>query len=94
MDAARELGYRPNAIARSLISGRSRMIGLLAAYLDNPFYASVLERLARALQARNYHTLLFMSGARRSRSSITETVGLSSRRRSDGIGNPVLRACP
>jgi len=61
MQAARELGYRPNAIARSLISGRSRMIGLVAAYLDNQFYPVVLERLARALQARGYHTLLFIS---------------------------------
>ena len=61
MEAAREMGYRPNAIARSLISGRSRMIGLVAAYLDNQFYPIVLERLARALQARGYHTLLFIS---------------------------------
>jgi len=61
MEAARELGYRPNAIARSLISGRSRMIGLVAAYLDNQFYPIVLERLARALQDRDYHTLLFIS---------------------------------
>ncbi len=60
MQAARELEYRPNAIARSLISGRSRMIGLLAAYLDNQFYPIVLERLARALQARGYHTLLMI----------------------------------
>jgi len=61
MDAAKELGYRPNAIARSLISGRSRMIGLVATYLDNQFYPVVLERLARALQDRDYHTLLFIS---------------------------------
>jgi len=60
LEAADALGYRPNAIARSLISGRSRMIGLLAAYLDNEFYPIVLERLARALQARGYHTLLFI----------------------------------
>jgi len=63
MQAAQELGYRPNAIARSLISGRSRMIGLLAAYLDNQFYSIVMERLARALQARGYHTLLFITDA-------------------------------
>jgi DNA-binding LacI/PurR family transcriptional regulator len=61
MAAAKELGYRPNAIARSLISGRSRMIGLLAAYLDNQFYPIVLERLARALQVNDYHTLLFIA---------------------------------
>ena len=33
--AARELGYRPNTLARSLSTGRSRTIGLIVAYLDN-----------------------------------------------------------
>lgn len=61
LEAAHTLGYRPNAIARSLISGRSRMIGLLAGYMDNPFYARVLDGLARALQAHGYHTLLFVT---------------------------------
>ena len=34
--AAAELGYRPNVLARSLITGRSRIIGLVVAYLDWP----------------------------------------------------------
>ena len=60
-DAAEKLGYRPNALARSLISGRSRIIGVLVAYLDNQFYPGVLERLSRLLQARGYRVMLFMS---------------------------------
>ena len=59
--AARELGYRPNALARAVISGKSGIIGVLVAYLDNQFYPVVIEKLSRALQARGYHTLLFMS---------------------------------
>lgn len=59
--AARELGYRPNALARAMTSGRSRLIALLAAYLDNHFYPIVLEQLSRALQGRGYHVLLFMT---------------------------------
>lgn len=59
--AAEELGYRPNVLARSLITGRSRIIGLVVAYLDNQFYPDALERLSRALQARGYHVLVFMS---------------------------------
>ncbi len=59
--AARQLGYRPNAIARAMISGRSRLIAVLAAYLDNQFYPIVLEQLSRALQERGYHVLLFMT---------------------------------
>ncbi len=61
MAAARELGYRPNALARAMISGRSGMIAVVVAYLDNHFYPVVLEQLSRALQARGLHTLLFMT---------------------------------
>jgi DNA-binding LacI/PurR family transcriptional regulator len=60
--AAAELGYRPNILARSLITGRSRIIGLVVAYLDNPFYPDALERLSAALQARGYHILVFLAG--------------------------------
>lgn len=60
--AAQQLGYRPNAIARAMISGRSRLVALLVAYLDNHFYPLVLEKLAHELQARGYQVLLFMTG--------------------------------
>lgn len=57
--AATALGYRPNAIARSLITSRSRMIGVVMAYLDNQFYPDVLEALGERLQERGYQVLLF-----------------------------------
>lgn len=60
LKAAEELGYRPNPIARAMITGKSRIIGLLVAYLDNQFYPVALERLSHALQARGYHILVFM----------------------------------
>ena len=59
--AAEELGYRPNVLARSLITGRTRMIGLVVAYLENQFYPVVLELLSRALQNKGYHILIFMA---------------------------------
>lgn len=60
--AAAELGYRPNVLARSLKAGRSRMIGIVVAYLDNPFYPDALEKFSKTLQARGYHALVFMAG--------------------------------
>ena len=33
--AAEELGYRPNSLARAMVSGRSRIIGLVVACLNN-----------------------------------------------------------
>ena len=59
--AAEELGYRPNVLARSLITGRTRIIGLVVAYLENQFYPMALELLSRALQVRGYHILVFMA---------------------------------
>ncbi len=60
-EAASALGYRPNVLARSLITGKSRMIGLVVAYLDNYFYPEALEKLSNALQAEGYHVLMFMA---------------------------------
>ena len=61
LQAAGALNYRPNVLARSLITGRSRMIGLIVAYLDNQYYPMAIEQLCRALQARGYHVLVFIA---------------------------------
>ena len=60
-EAATELGYRPNSLARAMVSGKSRMIGLVVAYLQNQFYPEALERLSNELQARGYHVLVFLA---------------------------------
>ncbi len=59
--AALELGYRPNVLARAMVSGKSRIIGLVVAYLDNQFYPDALEKLSNELQRRGYHVLVFMA---------------------------------
>ena len=70
--AARLLGYRPNAIARSLITRRSRIIGLVMSYLENQFYPQVIERLCQALQKDGYHVLLFISQTEDADSVLTD----------------------
>ncbi|MDA7423705.1 LacI family DNA-binding transcriptional regulator [Thalassococcus lentus] len=57
--AAQQLGYRPNVLARAMVSGKSRIIGLVVAYLENQFYPVALELLSNALQSRGYHILIF-----------------------------------
>lgn len=59
--AAVDLGYRPNTLARSLITGQSKTIGLIVAYLDNPFYTEALEKLSRGLREKGYHIMVFMA---------------------------------
>lgn len=59
--AAERLGYRPNPLARAMITGKSRIIGLVVAYLDNQFYPVAIEHLSKALQDRGYHILVFLA---------------------------------
>ena len=59
--AAADLGYRPNVLARAMVSGKSRIIGLVVAYLENQFYPEALEKLSNELQKRGYHVLIFMA---------------------------------
>ncbi|RDE08888.1 LacI family DNA-binding transcriptional regulator [Pelagibacterium lacus] len=44
--AAKSLGYRPNLLARSLITGRTRTIGVVAGDIQSPFYASILRGIS------------------------------------------------
>jgi DNA-binding LacI/PurR family transcriptional regulator len=61
MDAASKLGYRPNAIARTLSTRRSRMVAVVVSNLQNQFYPVVIERLSQQLQRHGYHVLLFIT---------------------------------
>jgi len=56
--AAKDLGYRVNYLARSLTNKRSDFVGLVAAGLDNPFRTQQLDHLTRTLIARNYRPIL------------------------------------
>jgi DNA-binding LacI/PurR family transcriptional regulator len=59
--AAATLGYRPNVLARAMVSGKSRIIGLVVAYLENQFYPDAIEKLSTQLQEKGYHVLIFMA---------------------------------
>ena len=59
--AAKALGYRRNALARSLVTRRSRIVALVMRYLQNQFYPLVIEHLSQQLQKQGYHVLMFIS---------------------------------
>ena len=63
LKAASELGYRPNMLARSLNTGKSKIIGLVVSYLDNQFYPDVLEMLSSQLQENGYQILMFIASS-------------------------------
>lgn len=57
--AAAELGYRPNAIARGLITQRSNMVAVIISKLTNLYYPEVLVQLTQRFSERGIRVLLF-----------------------------------
>ena len=55
---AREIGYSPNPFARSLITKRTRIVGVVVADITNPFYPEVLTRLTTSLRAIDMNVML------------------------------------
>jgi LacI family transcriptional regulator len=58
LDAARDLGYVPNQIARSLRTRRSRMIGLLIGDVENAFYSTIAKNVESVAKDAGYHVVL------------------------------------
>ena len=56
--AVRELGYRPNAAARSLSEQRTRTVGVLLHDLRNPWFVDLLDGLNPLLHDNGLHMLL------------------------------------
>jgi DNA-binding LacI/PurR family transcriptional regulator len=75
-----ELGYRPNAAARQLRSGRSGMIALAIPELSQPYFAELAAELVRAAQERSITVLVNQTDGRAD----------AERRISDGIDAPVM----
>jgi LacI family transcriptional regulator len=57
-DAAAALGYRPNAVARSLRTRRSHTIGVLIPDLNNPLFPPMVRGLEDRLAADGYVALI------------------------------------
>jgi len=69
---AKELGYRPNIMARSMITNKSKIIGFVFGYLENQYYPLALEKLSREFQAKGYHSLMFFSDHQSSADEIVQ----------------------
>ncbi len=59
MAAADKLGYRPNAIARGLITQRSNMVAVVISKLTNLYYPEVLVELTQRFSDHDVRVLLF-----------------------------------
>jgi LacI family transcriptional regulator len=56
-----EVDYQPNITARSLVTGRSYLIGLVVPSLLHPFYAELAKALSAAIGGLGYSTIISSS---------------------------------
>lgn len=81
--AARELDYRPNAMARGLAARRSQTVGVVLNDLHNPFFADALDGIQSEADGRGYRVLI-ANGSLRPEAE-TNAVDLFLEYRPDGI---------
>src|SRR6476620_164180 len=53
-----ELGYYPNTQARALVSGKSRVFGLIVSEITNPFFPEIVQTFENLAVQHNYEILL------------------------------------
>ena len=58
LKAAEKLGYRPNILARSLMTQRSELVGLISTNFRNPAFMEIFDRFTLGLQARRLRPLI------------------------------------
>ncbi len=61
LQCARKLDYVRNQQAANLRTGRSRLIGVMVPFIDNPFYTKFLQEMHDALGAQGYQSLIACS---------------------------------
>jgi LacI family transcriptional regulator len=57
----KELDYRPNFAARSLVTGRSYLVGLVVSDLLHPFSAEIAKSLSEVLRQGGYYLIVSSS---------------------------------
>jgi LacI family transcriptional regulator len=56
--AVEEVGYVPNTQARALVSGRSRILGLIVSEITNPFFPELIQQFESLAVAQGYEVMI------------------------------------
>lgn len=82
LEAAAAVGYRPSVIARSMITQRTNLLGILVRDFRNPFYLQVLEIFTEVIQQNGFHSLVMNVGQE---GDLTEAVQMVMQYEVDGL---------
>ncbi|MBT9386152.1 LacI family transcriptional regulator [Pseudooceanicola sp. CBS1P-1] len=62
LQAAQDLGYRPNELARSVSTGRSGLIGVVVGDIENAFFARAVRGISDTARAAGLNVIISNSG--------------------------------
>ncbi len=88
--AIEELGYTPNPQARALVSGRSRVLGLLISEITNPFFPELMQSFEDVAGEHDFEVLVGSTNYNRERARIF--VRRLVQRRVEGVAVMTFRA--
>ncbi len=84
----KELNYSPNAMARSLVTGRSNLVGLVVPDLLHPFFAEISVAISKAIRKKGYG--LIIASCEEDAALEEQEIGQMVSRRLDGL---IIAAC-
>jgi LacI family transcriptional regulator, galactose operon repressor len=61
LERVKQMNYRPNLTARSLVTGRSFLVGLVVPDLVHPFFSEIAKALSAALRKKSYFLIVSSS---------------------------------
>ena len=83
LNAISETGFKPNEVARSLFKKSSRIIGVIAPDIENPFFTEMAKAIEGEAYARGYRMTLCYSENKPEKEK--ESIRMLSRMNADGI---------
>ncbi len=88
--AIEELGYTPNPQARALVSGRSRVLGLLISEITNPFFPELMQSFEDVAGEHDFEVMIGSTNYNRERARIF--IRRLVQRRVEGVAVMTFRA--
>lgn len=82
-DIAQEMGYRPSAVARSLKTKRTQVLGVIVSSISDPFFGEILNGIEVSAQAGGYS--LFIAASQHDPIKERQIVQTMMEQRTDGV---------
>ena len=82
-EIAQEMGYRPSAVARSLKTNRTQVLGVIVSNISDPFFSEILNGIEASAQAGGYS--LFIAASQHDPIKERQIVQTMMEQRTDGV---------